>query len=135
MKASNLVMKTFIVCLLSLLAVSVVYAETRTVGDTTGRTWIADGYIKAYTRSSYAVYQLYVNLRAWGQYPNPLKEQQTHTAYNTTTTQTLSMFFYNAYFPSQHLSRIYPGGAATTFYTSMSGTESSYYCWSAPNCD
>jgi hypothetical protein len=134
MRTSHLVIKAFVICLISLLIVGVVYAETKTVGDTTGRTWISSGYIKAYTRSSYAVYQLYVNLRAWGESPNPLKDEKYNTTYNSTTTQTLSMFFYNAVFPSRHLSRVYPGGAATTFYTSLSGNESTYYCWSGPNC-
>lgn len=134
MNKLNLVTKAFLITLtVALLFTSVAYAESKTISNTTGNTWSTGSDIRSYTTTSYQMYRLLVHLRAWGAAPNPLKDQKTHAAFNTTSTNTVIMFPYYAVFPSQHASWIYDYASPVTFYTSSTGSQSTYSWWNCGN--
>lgn len=128
----RLILGFFVGLLVSVCVATVAMAESRTVGNTTGETWHQSGLYRAKTTASYQHYLLYVNIRAWGATPNPLKDFAENTAYSTQQTQPVSVSdtYYGVYV-SQHASQIYPGGSTTTLYTSGTGCQSSYCWWSA----
>ncbi|MFQ5855729.1 MAG: hypothetical protein ACE5LU_08825 [Anaerolineae bacterium] len=67
----------FLALALSVLVVGTALADSRTVGDTTGVTIHgAQENYWAYTLSSSLKYWLWVNERAWGASPNPLKDEK-----------------------------------------------------------
>lgn len=116
--------------MLSVLVVRSVAAEARTVGDTIGATYhvpAADEY-RAFTSSSLK-YWLWVNERAWGASPNPLKAERTDYKYWAYTTNTVGIWdgYYGIYV-TQHEPQVYPSANSTFIYTSGTGCWSSF-CW------
>jgi hypothetical protein len=113
------------------LSAGIVLAESRWVGDVFGTTYHSSGQWKAYTSSSYLKYWLYVNERAWGAPPNPLKDQrwsEHYWAYNSGTVSIWDGYF--GYYASRHAFAASSGSSPTYFYTSASGCQSSYCWWS-----
>lgn len=136
MYGQKLILKTFVVCLISLIVVTAAYAETKTISDTTGYTNQVGQQVKSRTTSAYQMNSLTVHLRVWGQCCPTLKDQQSNTKLNGTATSivTVAWGYNTTSYPCQHSSRIYPGGSTTVFYTSWQALASSYYCWSGGSC-
>lgn len=125
----------FVALVLATLMVGTIWAETRTQSNVTGSTYhYLDGW-RAYTSSTFVQPYIYVNLRAWGSPPNPLKDEQSNAKYNAAKTDTVQVADIYPVESTQNL--VNTPYNTITFYTSgdewggNGGCFSSYSWWSS----
>lgn len=85
-------------------------------------------YFWAYTTNAYVRYFMFVNIRAWGSSPNPLKDEEQKSCYNCTSTGTVTVADFYSWSSTQHRYKLTSGSAQVTVYTSGIGCYSSA-CW------
>lgn len=108
------------------------YAEQLIVNGVTGNTSRNGNNDNAYTSTASTYYYLYVNERVWGSTPNPLKDEKIlYRSWSTTSgTASICQGCYNGYESTGHQYIQYPGMGGSWFYTSGSGSNSSWCWWS-----
>lgn len=115
--------------------VGVVLAETKYYGSIGATTYNSGSDVKSRTyagNSGSYHYNLFVNLRAWGGSPNPLKDERGDSCYYCTTTNTVSLWGgYYAHYTARHSGKMENSASWPSWvtYTSRSGYQSSYNCW------
>lgn len=114
--------------------VGTIIAETQYSGSGVGTTYNSGSDVASRTYDSgedHAHYWLYVNLRAWGAQPNPLKDQRGADCYWCTSTTTVRVWGgYFGYYTARHIVKLHNApGSSWNIYTSRSGAQSSYNCW------
>lgn len=107
-------------------------AETKIFSYAKGITYIQTSHQRVYSRTESNEVRdiLRVHLRAWGNSPNPLKEEDYETRFNVTATSYVHTCY--CYTGAIHVSRHQaedPPHNELNFYTSHNGNFSTSNCW------